>query len=149
MTITKGNPSCPRNIVMMSSIIPSMTVSRNALLHAPIFIQKALAVRSSICDLSRPPSTYGSIEDGTLMLYLFERRHPEGPHSLQWADSTHDDATVAPRRRSPISMTAGINSNPPTSANATPSEVTSPISTSGAKLEVISAPKPTIVVRFD
>ena len=44
---------------------------------------------------------------------------------------------------------SGNHNKPPASANATPNEVTRPISTSGAKLEVISAPNPTIVVRFD
>lgn len=58
-------------------------------------------------------------------------------------------AYVALRRRSPSRMTAGINNKPPANANATPNAVTRPISTSGAKLEVISAPNPTIVVRFD
>jgi len=53
------------------------------------------------------------------------------------------------RRRSPSKMTAGTKHRPPTSASATPSEVTRPISASGAKLEAISAPNPTIVVRFD
>jgi hypothetical protein len=88
------------------------------------------------------------IKSGNLELELDEATS-EAPFPNQPPLARVVGTSAALRRRSPSRITAGINNKPPARANATPNEVTRPISTSGAKLEVISAPNPTIVVRFD